>query len=60
MAKPQEQVSIAPNTAPRLTVCRNTKSIMLESAEQTQSDPLLKELAELAEFIKSQGGVLIP
>jgi len=60
MAKPQEQMLIAPNTAPRSTVCRNTKSITLESVEQRQSDPLLEELAELAEFIKSQGGVLIP
>jgi len=33
---------------------------MLESGDQKQSDPLVKELAELAEFIKSQGGVLIP
>ena len=60
MAKPQEQMPIAPNKAPRSTVCRNTKSVMLESGDQKQSDPLVKELAELAEFIKSQGGVLIP
>jgi hypothetical protein len=60
MAKPQEQMLIAPNTAPGSPVCRNTKSVMLESGDQIQSDPLLKELAELAEFIKSQGGVLIP
>ncbi len=58
MAKPQEQMPVAPNTAPRPTVCRDTKPIVLESDEQ--SDPLVKELAELAEFIKSQGGVLIP
>jgi hypothetical protein len=61
MAKPQEQMPIAPNTAPRLTVCRNIKSTMLvDSDDQVQSDPLVKELAELAEFIKSQRGVLIP
>jgi hypothetical protein len=58
MAKPQEQMLVAPKTAPGLTDCRKTKSVMLESGDQ--SDPLLKELAELAEFIKSQGGVLIP
>jgi hypothetical protein len=60
MAKTQEQMPVAPNTEPELTVCRNTKPIVLESDEQGQSDPLVKELAELAEFIKSQGGVLIP
>jgi len=60
MAKPQEQMPIAPNTAPGSTVCRNTKSFMSESGDQIRSDPLVKELAELAEFIKSQGGVLIP
>jgi len=48
------------NAAPRSIICRNTKSTMLEADVQTQSDPLIKELAELAEFIKSQGGVLIP
>jgi hypothetical protein len=58
MAKPQEQMPGAPNTAPRPTVCRDTKTIVLESDDP--SDPLVKELAELAEFIKSQGGVLIP
>jgi hypothetical protein len=59
-AKPQQQLPSAANAAPRSTVCRNTKSFMVEHDDQIQSDPLLKELAELAEFIKSQGGVLIP
>ena len=36
---------------------RNIKPASLKSAEQTRTDALLKELAEL---IESEGGVLIP
>jgi hypothetical protein len=49
---------VAPKSAHVLTDRIKKKSVMLESVDQ--SEPLLKELAELAEFIKSQGGVLIP
>jgi hypothetical protein len=58
MAKPQDEMPVTPDTAPRPTVDRDTKNIVLESDDP--SDPLVKELAELAEFIKSPGGVLIP
>jgi hypothetical protein len=35
----------------------NTKPVSLKSAEQTRTDALLEELAEI---IESEGGVLIP
>ena len=36
---------------------KNTKAVSLKSAEQTRTDALLEELAEL---IESERGVLIP
>jgi hypothetical protein len=57
MDKSQDRLLFAVHGEPRLYKPRNTKRVSLKSAEQTRTDALLKELAEI---IESEGGVLIP
>jgi hypothetical protein len=57
MDKSQDRLLFAAHAEPRLHKPRNTKPVSLKSAEQTRTDALLEELAEI---IESEGGVLIP
>jgi hypothetical protein len=56
MAKSQD-VPVAGDYEPGLSELKNTKPVVLESAEQMELDGLLEELAE---FIESEDGILIP
>jgi hypothetical protein len=57
MDRSQDRLLFAVHGEPRLYKPRNKKRVSLKSAEQTRTDALLKELAEI---IESEGGVLIP
>ena len=55
--KSQDRLLFAAHAESGLYKPKNTKPVSLKSAEQTRTDALLEELAELIEF---EGGVLIP
>jgi hypothetical protein len=57
MAKSQDYVPVADYCEPGLSEPKNTKPVVLESPEQIELEVLLEELAE---FIESEGGILIP
>jgi hypothetical protein len=55
--KSRDRLLFAVHGEPRLYKPRKRKPVSLKSAEQTRTDALLEELAEI---IESEGGVLIP
>jgi hypothetical protein len=57
MDKSRDRLLFAVHGKPRLYKPRKRKPVSLKSAEQTRTDALLEELAEI---IESEGGVLIP
>jgi hypothetical protein len=57
MDKSRDRLLFAVHGEPRLYKPRKRKPVSLKSAEQTRTDVLLEELAEI---IESERGVLIP
>ena len=57
MDKSRDRLLFAVHGEPRLYKPRKRKPVSLKSAEQTRTDALLEDLAEI---IESEGGVLIP
>jgi hypothetical protein len=57
MAKPQDYVPGVDCCDPGFSQPENTEPVVLQSAEQMELEMLLEELAE---FIESEDGILIP
>lgn len=57
MAKSHDYVSAMDYCEPGFSEPENTKPVVLQSAEQIELEMLLEELAE---FIESEDGILIP